>query len=306
VSTTVAPDRGSATALPRSDTPKRRLSSALFRHARVRLAALLVLPVTWLVVIYLAALTSLLATSFFTVDEFTNEVVRSFTLQNFHDVLTDPVYIGATLRTVGIAAAVTVICAVLAVPMAFFMAKVVAHRWRGVLVALVITPLWASYLVKVYSWQAMVQPETGVLAWLLKPLGLDGPGYGGVAVILTLSYLWLPYMILPVYAGLDRLPDSLLEASGDLGARPWRTFRSVVLPLVYPSIVAGSIFTFSLSLGDYITVQIVGGKLQMLGNIVYQNYAANLPFAAAVAVIPVVIMVIYLTAVRKTGALENL
>jgi putative spermidine/putrescine transport system permease protein len=306
VSTTVAPDRGSATAPPRSGTPKRRLSSALFRHARVRLVALLALPLTWLVVIYFAALASLLSTSFFSVDEFTNEVVRTVTLQNYRDVLTDPVYIGATLRTVGIAASVTVICAVLAVPMAFFMAKVVTPRWRRVLVALVITPLWASYLVKVYSWQAMVQPDTGVLAWLLKPIGLDGPGYGAVAVILTLSYLWLPYMILPVYAGLERLPDTLLEASGDLGGRPLRTFRSVVLPLVYPSIVAGSIFTFSLSLGDYITVQIVGGKLQMLGNIVYQNYAANLPFAAAVAVIPVVIMVIYLMLVRRTGALENL
>jgi len=306
VSTTVTPDRGSATALPRSDTPRRRLSSTLFRHARVRLVALLALPITWLAVIYFAALFSLLAASFFSVDEFTNEVVRTFTWQNYHDVLTDPVYIGATLRTVGIAASVTVICAVLAVPMAFFMAKVVAPRWRRILVALVITPLWASYLVKVYAWQAMVQPDTGVLAWLLKPLGLNGPGYGGVAVILTLSYLWLPYMILPVYAGLERLPDSLLEASGDLGGRPLRTFRSVVLPLVYPSIVAGSIFTFSLSLGDYITVQIVGGKLQMLGNIVYQNYAANLPFAAAVAVIPVVIMVIYLMLVRRTGALENL
>ena len=306
MSTTVTPDRGSATALPRSDTPRRRLSSTLFRHARVRLVALLALPITWLAVIYFAALFSLLAASFFSVDEFTNEVVRTFTWQNYHDVLTDPVYIGATLRTVGIAASVTVICAVLAVPMAFFMAKVVAPRWRRILVALVITPLWASYLVKVYAWQAMVQPDTGVLAWLLKPLGLNGPGYGGVAVILTLSYLWLPYMILPVYAGLERLPDSLLEASGDLGGRPLRTFRSVVLPLVYPSIVAGSIFTFSLSLGDYITVQIVGGKLQMLGNIVYQNYAANLPFAAAVAVIPVVIMVIYLMLVRRTGALENL
>jgi putative spermidine/putrescine transport system permease protein len=272
----------------------------------VRLVALLALPLTWLCVIYFAALVSLLATSFFSVDEFTNEVVRTFTWSNYQDVLTDPVYIGATLRTVGIAASVTIICAVLAVPMAFFMAKVVALRWRRILVALVITPLWASYLVKVYSWQAMVQPDTGVLAWLLKPFGLNGPGYGGVAVILTLSYLWLPYMILPVYAGLERLPDSLLEASGDLGGKPLRTFRSVVLPLVYPSIVAGSIFTFSLSLGDYITVQIVGGQLQMLGNIVYQNYAANLPFAAAVAVIPVVIMVIYLTLVRRTGALENL
>ena len=136
--------------------------------------------------------------------------------------------------------------------------------------------------------------------------GLSGPGYGTVAVILTLTYLWLPYMILPIFAGLERLPDSLVDASGDLGARPGRTFRSVVMPLIYPSVIAGTIFTFSLSLGDYITVQIVGGRTQMLGNIVYQNYTSNLPFAAAVAVIPVAIMVIYLALVRRTGALENL
>jgi putative spermidine/putrescine transport system permease protein len=190
--------------------------------------------------------------------------------------------------------------------MAFFMAKVAPVRARGLLVALVVTPLWASYLVKVYAWQAMVQPKSGVLAWALQPLGLSGPGYGLTAVVLTLTYLWLPYMVLPVYAGLERLPDSLVDASADLGAGPGRTFRSVVLPLVYPSIVAGSVFTFSLSLGDYITVQIVGGKTQLLGNIVYQNYTANLPFAAAIAIIPVVIVVAYLALVRRTGALDNL
>ncbi len=301
---TQAPPTEPVPPLPTSG--RRRLSSSLFRHARLRLGALLALPMLWLVAVYFAALFSLLATAFFSVDEFTNEVVHTFTTQNVIDVFTDPVYINAALRTVGIAASVTVICAVLGLPMAFFMAKIASPRWRKLLVALVITPLWASYLVKVYAWQAMVQPETGVLAWFLKPFGLNGPGYGAVAVILTLSYLWLPYMILPIYAGLERLPDSLLEASGDLGGRPWRTFRSVVLPLVYPSIVAGSIFTFSLSLGDYITVQIVGGKLQMLGSIVYQNYAANLPFAAAIALIPVLIMLVYLAAVRRTGALENL
>ena len=156
--------------------------------------------------------------------------------------------------------------------MAFFMAKVARPRWRGLLVALVITPLWASYLVKVYAWQAMVQPETGVLAWLLQAVrAVRARLRRSRRSMLTLTYLWLPYMILPIYAGLERLPDSLLDASGDLGAGPWRTFRSVVVPLVYPSIVAGSVFTFSLSLGDYITVQIVGGKTQMLGNIVYQN-----------------------------------
>jgi putative spermidine/putrescine transport system permease protein len=283
-----------------------RVSDAMSRRPRLRLAGLLGLPMLWLVLVYFAALFSLLITSFYSVDEFTNAVVHTFTTQNFVDVFTDPAYLKATLRTVGIAASVTVICIVLALPMAFFMAKVASRRWRNLLVALVITPLWAAYLVKVYAWQAMVQPETGVIAWMLKPFGLGGPGYGTTAVILTLSYLWLPYMILPIYAGLERLPDSLLDAAGDLGARSGRTVRTVVLPLIYPSIVAGSIFTFSLSLGDYITVQIVGGKTQMLGNIVYQNYTTNLPFAATIALIPVAIMVVYLAVVRRTGALENL
>jgi putative spermidine/putrescine transport system permease protein len=276
------------------------------RRPRLRLVGVLGLPLLWLVLVYFAALFSLLITSFYSVDEFTNAVVHTFTTQNFVDVFTDPAYLKATLRTVGIAASVTVVCIVLALPMAFFMAKVASARWRNLLVALVITPLWAAYLVKVYAWQAMVQPETGVIAWLLRPFGLSGPGYGTTAVILTLSYLWLPYMILPIYAGLERLPNSLLDAAGDLGARPGRTVRTVVLPLIYPSVVAGSIFTFSLSLGDYITVQIVGGKTQMLGNIVYQNYTSNLPFAATIALIPVAIMVVYLAAVRRTGALENL
>jgi putative spermidine/putrescine transport system permease protein len=290
------------------DTPGgvHRLSAALFRRPRLRLAGLLALPMFWLVAVYLAALFALLATAFFSVDEFTNEVVRTLTLQNFHVVLSDPAYLDATLRTVGIAAAVTVLCTLLGFPMAFFIAKIAPSRWQNLLVALVVTPLWASYLVKVYAWQAMVQPNNGVLSWLFHPFGLSGPGYGETATVLTLSYLWLPYMILPIYAGLQRLPDSLVDASGDLGARPGRTLRSVVIPLIYPSVVAGSVFTFSLSLGDYITVQIVGGKTQMLGNIVYQNYTSSLPFAAAIATIPVVIMVIYLTIVRRTGALDNL
>jgi putative spermidine/putrescine transport system permease protein len=186
------------------------------------------------------------------------------------------------------------------------MAKVVRPLSRRVLLALMITPLWASYLVKVYAWQAMVQPRTGVLAWLLAPIGRDGPGFSLTSVVLTLSYLWLPYMILPVFAGLERLPDSYLEASADLGARPLRTFRQVVVPQIWPSVVAGSIFTFSLSLGDFITVQLIDAKTQMLGNVVYQNYTADLPFAAAVAVIPVVIILVYLALVRRTGALDNL
>lgn len=282
------------------------LSVWLYRRPKARLVALLALPVTWLTLAYFAALFLLLATSFYTVDEFTSQPVRAFSLENYQDIFSSSANIEVIVRTVWIAFAVTVIAIVLGVPMAFFIAKVVPRRWRGLMIALVVTPLWASYLVKVYAWKAMLQPESGVIAWLLHPFGLSGPGYGVTGVIITLSYLWLPYMILPVYAGLERLPDSMLDASADLGGRAWRTLRSVVLPLVYPSIVAGTVFTFSLSLGDYITVQIVGSKTQMLGSVVYSTYTTNLPFAAAMATIPILIMVIYLSLVRRTGALDNL
>ena len=282
------------------------LSVWLYRRPKARLLALLALPVTWLTLAYFAALFLLLLTSFYTVDEFTSQPVRDFTLENYQDIFTNSAFVQVILRTVWIAFAVTVIAIVLGVPMAFFIAKVVPRRWRGLLIALVVTPMWASYLVKVYAWKAMLQPESGVVAWMLQPFGLSGPGYGVTAVIITLSYLWLPFMILPVYAGLERLPNSMLDASADLGARTGRTLRSVVLPLVYPSIVAGTVFTFSLSLGDYITVQIVGSKTQMLGSVVYSTYTTNLPFAAAMATIPIVIMVIYLSVVRRSGALDNL
>ena len=161
---------------------------------------------------------------------------------------------------------------VLALPMAFYMAKVASKRTQKILVALVLTPLWASYLVKIYAWRSMLEPRTGVIDWLLSPIGIHSPGFGMAGIVIGLSYLWLPYMILPVYAGFERLPQSLLDASGDLGAHNSYTTRRVILPLIFPSIVAGSMFTFSLSLGDYITAQIIGGKLQMLGNVVYQNY----------------------------------
>jgi putative spermidine/putrescine transport system permease protein len=234
-------------------------------------------------------------------------VITDWSLDNFHTLVTDSVYRTITFRTVGIAAGVTVIDILIAFPMAFYMAKIASPRARRILVIAVLTPLWASYLVKAYSWRTMLSGN-GVLNWLLDPIGLHTPGYGLTATVITLSYLWLPYMILPIYAGLERLPDSLVDASGDLGARPGRTFRSVILPLTFPAIVAGSIFTFSLSLGDYITVKIVGGTSQMLGNVVYDNIGAanNLPFAATVATVPVVIMLLYLAAVRRTGALENL
>jgi len=275
-------------------------------HVRARIAVLLSAPVAWLGVLYIGSLAALFITSIWKIDTFTSKVVREFTLSNFIDVLTDKAYFNVTVRTVGVAVAVTIICAVIAIPMAFFIARVAKPKSRPVLIALVITPLWASYLVKIYAWRTMMAPDSGFLNWLISPLGLSSPGFGMVAVIIGLSYLWLPYMVLPIYAGMEKLPDSIIDASADLGAKPGRTFLKVILPLTWPAIIAGSLFTFSLSLGDYITVQILGGTFQMLGNVVYQNFALNLPFAAAVALIPVIVMIIYLASVRKTGALDNL
>jgi len=282
------------------------LGSFLHRHPRVRLTALLSAPLLWLGVAYLGALAVLLVSAFWSVNTFTGDLVKVASLDNFRTIFSEAVYRNVMLRSVGVAAAVTAICVVLAVPMAFFMAKVAAPRSRRWLVIAILTPLWASYLVKAYAWRVLLA-NGGPIDWLLGGPG-HGPGYGLFAVILVLSYLWLPYMILPIYAGLERLPDSMLEASADLGARAWRTFRAIVLPVLVPSIFAGSIFTFSLSLGDYITVQIVGGKTQMIGNVVYANIGAanNLPFAAALATLPVAIMVVYLIAVRRSGALEEL
>lgn len=267
---------------------------------------LLALPLGWMLVVYLVALGVLLLTSFFSIDSFTNQVVYSFNTGNYLDVFTDSAYLNVTLRTLGVAIAVTLVCVLLAFPMALFIALLAPKKSRAVLIALAITPLWASYLVKVYAWRTMLNPETGVLNWLVGPLGISSPGYGIVAVIITLTYLWLPYMILPIYSGLERMPKSLLDAAADLGSGTWRTIVDVIIPVLKPAIFAGSIFTFSLSLGDYITVQIVGGKYQMLGNVVYQNFTLDLPFAAAVATLPVAIMSIYLWSVRKTGAMENL
>jgi putative spermidine/putrescine transport system permease protein len=202
---------------------------------------------------------------------------------------------------------VTLIDVALALPIAFFMAKVASPRLQRILVIAVLTPLWASYLVKVYAWRTVLSGD-GVLSWLLTPTGAPGPGYGLPAVVITLSYLWLPFVILPIYAGLERVPDSLMEASADLGASAWTTLRTVVLPLIMPAVIAGSIFSFSLSLGDYITANLVGGTTQMLGNLIYTNVgaASNLPLAAAVALIPIAIIFVYLAAVRRTGALNNL
>jgi putative spermidine/putrescine transport system permease protein len=283
-------------------SPVRRWQAYVHRRVGVRIVGLLAAPMAWLVLLYIVPLAMLFLTAFWTTDSFTGELVRSFTTENFQRLFTDPAYVTVALRTLGVAAAVTLVCLVLAVPIAFFMARVASARWQPLLVALMLTPLWASYLVKVYAWRVIFSPEGGVLQ---STFGFS-PGYGWLAVVVVLTYLWLPYMILPVYVGMQNVPQSLLDASADLGAGSATTFRRVLLPLVFPAVVAGSIFTFSLSLGDYITVQLVGGKAQMLGNVVYQSFSTDLPFAAAVASMTVVIMIGYLTAVRRTGALENL
>jgi putative spermidine/putrescine transport system permease protein len=274
------------------------LQSLLHRRPGLRLSGLLAPALVWLGLFYVVPLGFLLATAFFDTDSFTGRITYAFTTDNVVEVLTDPAYLLTALRTVGVAVGVTLLCVVLAVPLASFMALVARPRSRPVLVALVVTPLWASYLVKVYAWRILLAPE--------GPLGGLSPGYGWLAVIVTLTYLWLPYMVLPVYAGIDAMRGSFLEAAADLGARPWTAFRTVVAPMLAPAIAAGSVFTFSLSLGDYITVQLVGGTNQMLGNIVYTNFSTDLPFAAAVALLPLIVMAAYLVTIRRTGALERL
>ena len=284
-----------------------RLSGFLYRHAGLRLLALLSAPLAWLAVAYLGALAVMFVAAFWSVDSFTGALIRVPTMDNLKLLLEQSVYRRVALRTLGVAVAVTVLDVALALPMALYMAKVAAPRLRGLLVAAVLTPLWASYLVKAYAWRTMLSHD-GVVNWALKPIGLQGPGFGLVATTLTLAYLWLPYMILPIYAGLERIPNSLLEASADLGAPAGRTLRRVVLPLLFPAVMAGSIFTFSLSLGDYITVKIVGGNTQLFANIIYDNIgvADNLPFAAAAAFFPVLVILLYLTLARRVGALDEM
>jgi putative spermidine/putrescine transport system permease protein len=281
--------------------------SVLSRRPGLRVGLLLTPPMLWLGVAYLGALAALLITSLWTQNDFTGNIERAWTLDNFHDLFTIPVYRTITLRTIGIAVLVTLIDSLLAFPIALFMAKVASPRWQRVLVIAVLMPLWASYLVKAYAWRGMLS-SSGLVESIASPFGLGTPGYGLPATTMTLAYLWLPYMILPLYAGLERVPNSLFEASADLGGTSWTTLRRVVLPMVFPAFVAGSIFTFSLTMGDYIAVKIVGGTSQLLGNVVYDNQGAanNLPFACAVATVPIVVMLLYLAAARRTGALEQL
>jgi putative spermidine/putrescine transport system permease protein len=281
-----------------------RLAGLFHGRPRFQAGALLAGPVGWLVVGYLGSLAVLLIAAFWTVSPLSGELTRSLSLENFETLFNEPVYRDIAWRTVRIAALVTVTDAILAFPIAFYMAKLASRRGKAILIVAILLPLWSSYLVKVYAWRTMLS-SGGIVNWALEPFGLHGPGFGLTAVWLVMSYLWLPYMILPIYAGLERIPDSLISASEDLGASPFTTFRRVILPLVFPAVVAGSIFTFSLTLGDFITPKLVSNS-QFIANVVFNNFVTNLPLASAFALVPIVVMIAYLLVARKLGAFEHI
>jgi putative spermidine/putrescine transport system permease protein len=287
-----------------------RVSAAMFRRPWLRAVLLLSGPGAWFVLIYLAALVVLFISALWSVEPFTGKLVHHWTLENFETLVKVPVYRTIALRTLGIAAAVTVTDAALALPFAFFAVRIASPRARSALFVAVLVPLWSSYLVRVYVWRLILSKD-GILNWALEKIGLGAVniGYSNWAIWIVFSYIWLPFMILPIWSAMERVPDSFLEASADLGARGWRTFRSVLFPLVLPGIAAGSIFTFSLTLGDFITPTLVGGAgSDFIGNVVYQNVgiANNIPFAAAFATVPLVIMAAYLLIARRLGAFEAL
>jgi putative spermidine/putrescine transport system permease protein len=290
------------------ESPGRRLWAALYRRPRILLAALLTPPVLWLVVIYLGSLALMFASSLWRLDPATSAIVKEPSLANFQDVVSpDKPYLQVAGHTVWISILVTIADALLAFPLAYYMARVASPRTRRFLFVAATLPLWISYLVRVYSWR-IILADDGFLDWSLGFLGLKGPGaLGDLPIAVVFSYLWLPYMILPLYAGLERIPQSLVEASSDLGGRAWMTFRRIVLPLAFPGLVAGSIFTFSLTLGDYITPQIFSSE-QFIGNVVYGHVgvSGNVPFAAAYATVPVVVISVYLLLARRLGAFQAL
>ena len=289
---------------------RRRLGGALWRRPWLKGLSLLSPPVLAFVLVYIAALAALFISSLWTVDSFTGLTIHSWTLGNFRELWHGTTYHTVAVRTILIAAAVTVTDALIAFPFAYFMARLAGPKLRAVLFVLVLLPLWASYLARVYAWQLILNSD-GLLNWSLRMLGLPAANlaYTNTAMWIVFSYIWLPFMILPVYAALERIPHSYIEASRDLGAKGGRTLRSVILPLALPGIVAGSIFTFSLTLGDYITPVLVGGtSSQFIGNVVYDsvNGAGNLPLGAAFAVVPMLVMAAYLLIARRLGAFEAL
>ncbi len=300
----------------------RRLSSLLYARPQVLLLVLLAPPLLWLGVIYLGSLFSLLAQSFFYIDGFTGQIVHELSLRTYAELLSSRANLDVILRTAGMAASVTLAAAVIGFPIAYYMARYATGRIKAVFYLAVMLPLWSSYLVRVYAWKLILAKE-GVVGWTFEQLKLtwllDGvlaiPVIGGpslsvsyLGMFLVFTYMWLPYMILPTQAALERVPASLIEASGDLGARPPLTFRKVVLPLAFPGVVAGSIFTFSLTLGDYIIPYIIGSSRFFIGQVVFlqQGTAGNIPLAAAFSVVPIVIMAVYLAIAKRLGAFDAL
>ena len=288
---------------------RRRLSAALWRRPWLRAIALLVPPLGWMAVFYLAALAVLFVSAFWSLDTFTGKLTHAWTWTNFHTILHDPTYRKIAFRTIWMAAAVTVTDALVALPFGYYMARIASRRARTTLFVLVLLPLWSSYLARIYAWRLILNHD-GALNWSLAKIGLPQQGWAftSTAMWIVFSYIWLPFMILPVYAALERIPDSYLEASRDLGASGLATLRRVVLPLALPGIVAGSIFTFSLTLGDYITPSLVG-NVDFVGNVIYRNVLGltnNLPFAAAYATVPLLVMAVYLALAKRTGAFEAL
>jgi putative spermidine/putrescine transport system permease protein len=286
-----------------------RVSAAFWRRPWLKALVLLSLPLLAFVAVYLGALIALFVSAFWQVNDFTSEIEHVWSFDNFHTLIHDPVYRRIALRTIGLAAAVTLMDAILAFPLAYFMARLAKPRIRALLFVLVLMPLWSSYLVRIYAWKTILAHD-GALNWTLNKAGLPDVGllYTNWGMWIVFSYVWLPFMILPVYAALERIPDSYLEASQDLGGRVWRTFRSVILPLALPGLVAGSIFTFSLTLGDFITPLLVGGaSSSFIGNVVHDQIGRpNIPFAAAFATVPVIVMAVYLAIARRLGAFEAL
>jgi putative spermidine/putrescine transport system permease protein len=289
---------------------RRELGGALWRRSWLKALALLLPPTGAFLAVYVAALVALFVSAFWTVDAFTGLTIHHWTLDNFRQLWHGGVYHTVALRTVSIAAAVTVTDAIIAFPFAYYMARVATPRIRAVLFVLVLLPLWASYLARVYAWRLILNSD-GLLNWSLHKVGLPPANiaYTNTAMWIVFSYIWLPFMILPVYAALERVPHSYIEASRDLGGKGFRTLRSIILPLVLPGIVAGSLFTFSLTLGDFITPVLIGGtSSQFIGNVVYDValQSSNVPLAAAFAVVPLGIMGVYLLIARRLGAFDAL
>jgi putative spermidine/putrescine transport system permease protein len=306
----LAVDAGTLEAGPPGRRARLRVSGFLWRRPWLKALSLLTLPVAAFLFVYIGALAALMVSSFWTVNSFTATIEHTWSLANYRIIFsTAQPYLHIAARTIGIAAAVTVTDAVLAFPLAFFMARQANRRMRAILFVMVLLPLWSSYLVRIYAWQTILAHD-GAMNWALNGLGLPDQNlaYTNWAMWIVFSYVWLPFMVLPVYAALERIPDSYLEASADLGARGVKTLRSVILPLALPGLVAGSIFTFALTLGDYITPALIGGpSSQFIGNVVYSFVGeANIPFAAAFAAIPLLIMGVYLVIARRLGAFQAL